>query len=165
MMDRATMAASIEGRVPFIDVPLVEFCMSLSERTKLGRPRLQKRLLRRAISEWVPREIVRGRKSGMPSPFPAFMDRKPEVVRRLLLGSDSYMRGVLPSGWLERRLGDRDEMRRHAPILYALVVFEVWHRLFIVEKAYDRPNMSLTDLFDFPAPSVPAARDVSGRSS
>ena len=38
MLDRATMAASVEGRVPFVDVPLVEFCMSLRARTKLGWP-------------------------------------------------------------------------------------------------------------------------------
>jgi asparagine synthase (glutamine-hydrolysing) len=41
MLDRATMAASIEGRVPFVDVPLVEFCVSLSGRTKLGWPQVR----------------------------------------------------------------------------------------------------------------------------
>ena len=86
MMDRSTMAASIEGRVPFVDVPLVEFCMSLSGRVKLGWPAVQKRLLKRAIADWVPPQVVQSKKSGMPSHFPTFMAQHPDVVRRLLLG-------------------------------------------------------------------------------
>jgi asparagine synthase (glutamine-hydrolysing) len=150
MLDRAAMAASVEGRVPFMDVPLVEFCMSLSARTKLGWPKVRKRLLKRAIADWVPSQIVRGAKSGMPSPFPTFMEKHPEVVRQLVLGPDAYARRVLPEEWLQHRLRSVDDMRRSYPFLYALVVFEVWHRLFVVERTYDRPEMPLSELFRFP---------------
>jgi asparagine synthase (glutamine-hydrolysing) len=158
MLDRATMAASIEGRVPFVDVPLVEFCASLSSRTKLGWPYARKRLLKRAISKWVPQEILSGRKSGMPSHFPAFMARNPDTIRRVLLGPEAYARTVLPSEWLEARLRTADEMVRSFPVLYALVIFEIWHRLFVVERAYERPSMQLAELFRLPQ-AVASARD------
>lgn len=150
MLDRATMAASVEGRVPFVDVPVVEFCMALSARTKLGWPQVRKRLLKRAIAEWVPEGVVRAPKSGMPSHFPSFMARDPDLVRRLLLGSDSFARSVLPEEWLRGRLASADAMTRGFPVLYALVILEVWHRLFVLERAYERPAMSLSELFRVP---------------
>jgi asparagine synthase (glutamine-hydrolysing) len=150
MLDRATMASSLEGRVPFVDIALVEYCMSLSSRTKLGMPRLQKRLLRKAIAEWMPSEIVRAKKAGMPSPFPAFVEQRPSVVRQIVLGRDAFAPTLLSREWLERRLGSIEDMKRHAPLLYALVIFEIWHRLFIVERSYDQPKASLSDLFEIP---------------
>ena len=156
MLDRATMAASLEGRVPFVDGPLVEYCMSLSSRTKLGWPRLQKRLLRRAVAEWMPKEIVHGKKAGMPSPFPAFIERRPGVIRQLVLGPDAFSPSLLPREWLEQLLGRKEDMTRHAPVLYALVILEIWHRLFIVERRYDRPTASLSDLFEIPEKSIRA---------
>ena len=150
MMDRATMAVSIEGRVPFLDVPLVEFCASLSGRTKLGWPQVQKRLLKRAIADHVPSQIVRRKKTGMPSHFPSFMAQHPAVVRHLLLGPESYTRSVLPNDWLEGLLGSAERMQGNFPVLYAMVVLEVWHRLFVEERIYARPTMPLSDLFRLP---------------
>jgi asparagine synthase (glutamine-hydrolysing) len=156
MLDRATMAASIEGRVPFVDVPLVEFCASLSGRAKLGWPQVRKRVLKRAIADAVPSRILQGQKTGMPSHFPTFMARRPELVRHVLLGPQAYAKNVLPVDWLEARLGSVEEMQRSFPVLYALVVFEVWHRLFVEEGVYDRPNMSLSELMRVPARSMTA---------
>jgi asparagine synthase (glutamine-hydrolysing) len=150
MLDRATMAASVEGRVPFVDVPVVEFCMALDARTKLGWRRVRKRLLKRAIAEWVPEQVVRGPKSGMPSHFPRSMARDPQLVRRLLLGSDSFARSVLPEEWLRGRLASAESMTNNFPVLYALVILEVWHRLFVVERTYERPAMPLSELFRIP---------------
>jgi asparagine synthase (glutamine-hydrolysing) len=156
MMDRATMAASVEGRVPFIDVPLVEFSMVLDGRTKLGWPQLQKRLLKGAIAEWVPRQILHSAKSGMPSHFPTFMARHPDVVRKIVLGREAYARTVLPEDWLRARLASVETMSKSYPVLYALVIFEVWHRLFVVERTYDRPQMSLSELFGTTRPGLAA---------
>ena len=110
MLDRATMAASVEGRVPFVDVPLVEFCMSLRARTKLGWPPFQASA-QAWIAERVPAKILRAAKSGMPSHFPTFMERHPDVICRVLLGKDAYARTVLPEEWLRSRLAER---RRYA---------------------------------------------------
>ena len=116
MLDRATMAASIQGRVPFVDVPLVEFCVALSGRTKLGFPQARKRLLKQAIAERVPARILRGAKSGMPSHFPTLIARRPELVRQaLFLGPDAYAREVLPGDWLRQRVSSVAEMQRSFP--------------------------------------------------
>jgi hypothetical protein len=94
----------------------------------------------------------------MPSHFPTFMARNPDTIRRVLLGPEAYARTVLPSEWLEARLRTADEMVRSFPVLYALVIFEIWHRLFVVERAYERPSMQLAELFRLPQ-AVASARD------
>lgn len=151
MMDRATMAASVEGRVPFLDVPLVEFCYSLSGNIKLGKPAMQKRLLKSALAKFVPKEIVTRKKSGMPSHFAVFMSQYPEVVRQLLLAKDGCVVNVLPRTWLEGLVGTRERMKANFRVLYPLVVLEVWNRLFIRERSYHRPEMTLSELFRLPS--------------
>jgi len=59
-VDRSTMAHSIEGRVPFLDVDFVEYTMSIDPELKLagkGR-RIEKWLLRHAFVDYLPAEVV-----------------------------------------------------------------------------------------------------------
>jgi len=151
MMDRATMAASIEGRVPFLDIPLAEFCFSLGDRMKLGWPPSAKRLLKQFIADKVPSQIIRRQKCGMPSPFQAFIAEHPMVVRELLFSEDGYLKSVLPRQWLEQVASGTQQQESHFRMLYSLVVFEVWHKLFIRERHYAKPTMDLSDLFKIPS--------------
>ena len=153
MMDRATMAASIEGRVPFLDVALVEFCFAIGSGTKLGWPPVQKRLLKQAIAPWVPSAILHRKKSGMPSHFCSFLAQHPAIVRELLLGRKAYVRNLFPR-WVEELVGGSSAMQHNFPVLYALVVFEVWRRLFIEERIYDKPAMTLSELFHLPGKAM-----------
>jgi asparagine synthase (glutamine-hydrolysing) len=55
--DRVAMAASIEGRVPFLDHRLIEFAGRLPPQWKL-RVLEEKFLLRRAVGDWLPSSIA-----------------------------------------------------------------------------------------------------------
>jgi len=59
-VDRATMAHSIEGRVPFLDIGFVEYAMSIDPRLKLAgkSKRIEKWLLRQAFTRYLPDEII-----------------------------------------------------------------------------------------------------------
>ena len=59
-VDRATMAHSIEGRVPFLDIDFVEYAMSIDPKLKLAgkKSRIEKWLLRQAFSDYLPKEIL-----------------------------------------------------------------------------------------------------------
>jgi len=67
-VDKSTMANSIEVRVPFIDKDLTEFVLSLpsSLKTKNG---VQKYLLKKAMEDMVPKEILYGPKRGFSVPY------------------------------------------------------------------------------------------------
>jgi asparagine synthase (glutamine-hydrolysing) len=152
MMDRATMACSIEGRVPFLDVPLVEFAFSLCGSMKLGWPRSPKRLLKAAIEDLVPRSILSRKKIGMPSPFPRLIAQEHNrLVRAVLLARDSFVKTILPPGWIESLIRTPQAAAQSYRVLYSLLILEVWHRRFIREKNYARPTENIRDLLEMPA--------------
>jgi asparagine synthase (glutamine-hydrolysing) len=59
-VDRATMAHSIEGRVPFLDIDFVEYVMSIDPSLKQAgkTSRIEKWLLRQAFSGYLPDEVL-----------------------------------------------------------------------------------------------------------
>lgn len=67
-MDRMSMAHGLEGRVPFLDVPLVEWGLSLRSSMKLGI-RETKRVVKRVAGGLLSERIVRGPKSGFGLPL------------------------------------------------------------------------------------------------
>lgn len=89
-VDRATMAASVEVRVPFLDNDLLDFVMNLPGRTKTPRGR-QKGLLKAALAGVVPDEVLQGAKHGLEVPVgswlkgalkPFFFDQLATLERR-----------------------------------------------------------------------------------
>jgi asparagine synthase (glutamine-hydrolysing) len=66
--DSMSMAHSLEVRVPFLDHPLVEFVANLPERVKRGDAR-PKSLLRAALADLLPREVVGQRKRTFTFPW------------------------------------------------------------------------------------------------
>jgi len=58
-VDRMTMANSIEGRVPFLDVKMVNFAFSIDEKLKLSPvKRIEKWILRKVAEKYLPEQVV-----------------------------------------------------------------------------------------------------------
>jgi asparagine synthase (glutamine-hydrolysing) len=76
-MDRMAMAHGLEGRVPFLDVGLIEWGLALPTRFKLGL-RSNKRVLKEVAARWLSPRIVHGPKSGFGLPLGAWF-RGPEL--------------------------------------------------------------------------------------
>ena len=70
--DRASMAWSLEARVPFMDPVVANFAFSLPARHKV-RGLQKKRLLRKAVAQLLPGEVVHGRKRGFSIPAAAWL--------------------------------------------------------------------------------------------
>ncbi|PYP78191.1 MAG: asparagine synthase (glutamine-hydrolyzing) [Gemmatimonadetes bacterium] len=129
--DQMSMAASIESRVPFLDHPLVEWTATLPERLKL-RGGTTKFILREAMRDVLPPEILSRGKMGFPVPIGSWL-RGPyrAVVDELVLSPRA----------LERRLFDPESIRAlvrrhqagedHAERLWSLVNLEIWHRVVV----------------------------------
>jgi len=67
-VDRATMAAGLEARVPFLDHDLVDFCLRVPghKKIKFGR---RKWLLKKALEGVLPDSVIHGQKTGFGVPF------------------------------------------------------------------------------------------------
>ena len=130
--DQMSMAASIESRVPFLDHELVEFAAALPPRMKL-RGFTTKWILREAVREILPPEILTRKKMGFPVPFGIWM-RGPwqEIARDVLLDPRSRQRGIVEPSAVERLIsahaaGTADG----ADAIWSLLNLELWYRTHI----------------------------------
>jgi asparagine synthase (glutamine-hydrolysing) len=76
--DQMSMATSIESRVPFLDHPFVEFSARAPQRLKI-RGRTAKYILKRAVEDLLPADIIHRRKMGFPTPLREWL-RRPEAA-------------------------------------------------------------------------------------
>jgi len=70
--DQMSMAASIESRVPFLDHTFVEFAARIPDRLKI-RGGEQKFILKKAVEDLLPRDIIYRKKMGFPTPLRAWL--------------------------------------------------------------------------------------------
>lgn len=130
-MDMMTMAASIEGRTPFLDVRLAEFASALPAHWRI-RGLTTKRIVRLALAPRLPAAVIQRPKNGFRLPVGAWFRgplREPFVD--LLLGPDSVSGAYLSREALERLLADHVSGRRqNDKTLWALYALETFLRTF-----------------------------------
>ena len=126
--DRASMACSLEVRVPFLDHELVELCARIPAAHKVRR--LQgKHVLRLAARDNVPEFVLDKRKRGFFNEAVGSWIGADDgaLVDERLLGPDPAYLSVLDRGAVERVVREwRGGQAGHANLLLALVMLEVW---------------------------------------
>ncbi len=126
--DRASMAHSLEARVPFLDQAVTSFAFSLPARHRVRGFR-KKVLLRKAVAPLVPERIVRGKKRGFSIPAAAWLRGELEPFARETLSADTLRRqGFFDPRAVERVLdrhvrGEEDLSRQ----LWGLLAFTLWY--------------------------------------
>ncbi len=94
-LDRSTMGASIEGRVPFLDHDFAEFCFSMPNSFKF-KDGHEKYILKKAFEGILPNEILYRPKQGFPLPLEKLMMHGRESFNLLLDSKGSH--GLLKPG-------------------------------------------------------------------
>ncbi len=126
--DQMSMAASLESRVPFLDRDLVEFSLRLPERLKLDGW-TTKRVLREAMRDILPREILERPKMGFPVPVGAwFRGEYRHIVDDCVLGERAMARGLVDRNAARQLVAEHAAGRDHAQRLWSLVNLELWMR-------------------------------------
>jgi asparagine synthase (glutamine-hydrolysing) len=126
--DRASMAHSLEARVPFLDSVVVGFALSLPTRHKVRGLR-KKVLLRKAVEPLLPREVVHGRKRGFSIPAAAWLRGELEPFARDTLSPDTLRRQGFLRHEPVRRLLDEHVAGKHdwSRQLWGLLAFTLWY--------------------------------------
>jgi asparagine synthase (glutamine-hydrolysing) len=130
-MDKMSMAASIEARVPLLDHPLIEWAACLPDRFKV-RGLEGKVLLKRLARRLLPAEVVDRPKVGFTVPLaPWFRGPLRELLADTLLspaclGRGYYDPAVLRATVEDHLTGRRDRSRE----LWTLLTLELWHRAY-----------------------------------
>jgi asparagine synthase (glutamine-hydrolysing) len=126
--DRASMAWSLEARVPFLDTVVSNFAFSLPSPQRVRRLE-KKRLLRRALEPLLPREVVHGRKRGFSIPAAAWLRGELVPFARETLSPETLNRQGLLQPLPVRRVlddhvGGRADLSRQ---LWGLLALTLWY--------------------------------------
>src|SRR5262249_9433658 len=136
--DRVAMAHSVEGRFPFLDCRVVEFCSRLPADLKL-RGLTEKYLLRKLGERWLPEEIWSRRKRPYRAPIHQSFFNQPDLdyVRELLSPTQLKRSGLFKPAAVEqlvrkiddgRPLGETDDMA-----LVGIISTQLLHHQFVTD--------------------------------
>lgn len=128
LLDRTSMAHSVEGRVPYLDHRLVAAALAVPPeiRTPMGR---QKALLRDIAARYLPSAVIAAPKRGFASPVPTWMGAGlGQLTARLLTQPRALERGWWTAEGIHRLSAD---VPRHAFRLYALLMLELSIRIHV----------------------------------
>ncbi len=142
--DRASMAHSLEARVPFCDPFVASFAHTLPTRLKVRGLR-KKLLLRRAAAPLLPRSIVYGRKRGFSIPAAAWLRGELEPFARETLSAEALRRqGFFDPRRVESLIDDHVSRREdRSRQLWGLLAFTLWYEHH-VERTPGRPRIPET---------------------
>ncbi len=133
--DRASMAHSLEVRVPFLDHHLVEFCARIPPSMKVHRASVTKYLLKRAARGWVPDEIIDKPKIGFFNQAVSgwFRAQSSGAVQEYLLDDGARYADILDRGEVTRLVSAHAAGRDPgaAPTLLSILMLEVWLRTYL----------------------------------
>jgi asparagine synthase (glutamine-hydrolysing) len=129
LTDKATMAASVEGRVPLIDHRLVEFAFSLPISVNLLED-APKGLFKRVLRDRLPAALLNRRKEGFNPPDAAWLrnDGRMSLADELLGAATPMLNDLFDRTALESLINNPAQRRRSASMLFALFIFNRWQR-------------------------------------
>ncbi len=135
--DNMSMAASIESRVPFLDHVLVEWATRVPARVQI-RGNAGKQILKKAMEDLLPREIIYRTKLGFPTPWSGWLAARMDSIEQLLLEPRSIDRGFFNRGAIEGIFREhRAQHRDHYDRIWRLLNLELWYRVCLEGESHE----------------------------
>jgi asparagine synthase (glutamine-hydrolysing) len=131
-IDKATMAFSLEGRLPFLDHRLVELAFEIPSNYKIRRLST-KRILKKAVKGLLPDDVMSKSKHGFAVPTdPWFRGELKDFVFQTLMDGRARKRGYFNYPYIERLYRLHSSGKEvHDTALWLLLNFELWNRIYI----------------------------------
>ncbi len=126
-VDRASMATSLETRVPLLNVEVMTYLQKIPIDWKL-RGLTRKYLLRKAMEGRLPASIIGRRKRGFSIPIAAWLNRELQPLVREYLAEDRLDREGIFCGAEVSRLLDQhsSHVSNHAKRIWTILMFQLW---------------------------------------
>lgn len=131
-VDRMSMAASLEARVPLLDHELIEFVTRIPSELKL-KSLETKYIFKKAMEGIVPNEILYREKQGFGVPIGDWINvQLKDRIHSDLTDAKTIGRGYFNLKYIYTLLDEHRRNRRdHSHALWVLWMLELWHRRFI----------------------------------
>jgi asparagine synthase (glutamine-hydrolysing) len=133
--DQMSMATSIESRVPFLDHKFVEFAASVPPHMKL-RGKQGKYIVKKAVEDLIPRDIVYRKKMGFPTPITAWLLREEAgTIRDYLRDPEGVLAAYANSSYVTELLdkhvrGIHDATDR----IWRLLNLQLWGDIYLTGR-------------------------------
>jgi asparagine synthase (glutamine-hydrolysing) len=146
ILDRATMAYSLESRSPFLDPRFAEFMARVPTSMKIKGRRLR-HLERRLGEKYLPPEVLARKKQGFASPLMYILEGEVRALApRLLENSELVRAGYLQGARVKQLVGEHlARQYDHGNRIWLLLSAEVWYRRYISGRSEADLENELTD--------------------
>ena len=131
-MDIATMANSLEARIPFLDHKFMELVAGIPSQLKM-KGSMTKFILKKSFSDLLPEAILKRKKMGFGVPVSRWFKKElKEYIYEILMDSRTLNRGYFRREGIERLLDEHITSRYdHSAKIWALLILEIWFRVFM----------------------------------
>jgi len=130
--DRASMAASVEVRVPFIDKEVISLAMQINGSLKFKKKQ-SKYILKKVAEKYLPKKIIYRPKASFGAPIRSWIsgDLK-QMVDDLLSKERVEKRNIFNYEFIKKMINDDREGREdNAYKIYQLLTVELWLKAYI----------------------------------
>ncbi|TAK55105.1 MAG: asparagine synthase (glutamine-hydrolyzing) [Gammaproteobacteria bacterium] len=138
-LDRTSMGASVEARIPFLDHRLAHLAINLPLRYKVAA-RVDKWILKQVALRYMPRSLVMRRKAGFPIPVSDYIAP--------LCTADFFAGGFCEARLGLGRIGIQQTIHswRHSKDnLFGFVALEIWGRVYFLGQSVDEIGQLIAD--------------------
>lgn len=142
--DKMTMANSIENRVPYLDIDLVNFIESLPINLKLNGL-VGKYIHRKAAEDWLPKSIINRKKRGFETPIGEWFEQDfAHTLIDLVDSSHSFSRQYFDVRYIKEMIHQHKHKRRdYQRHLFILLSLELWYKNFYLTETRQQSRNTL----------------------
>lgn len=130
--DKVSMANSLEVRVPFLDLEMIDLACSIPYQYKINAE-MGKVVLRKATREFLPPGITEKKKQGFSPPEGSwYRDESLPYVKSILLSPRTLGRGYINPKFIQNTIQEHvGGKQNHRLLIWSLLSFEWWCRVFL----------------------------------
>jgi asparagine synthase (glutamine-hydrolysing) len=141
IVDRMSMAHSVECRAPLIDYKVVEYAASIPAHLKL-KGRTLKYMLTKVAARYLPNELIHRRKQGFGFPLALWMRTELKDFIGRLFGESRFVgHGVFERSCIDRLCAEHFQGKAdHNFRLWMLINLEIWYRLYFENASVNSMN-------------------------
>ncbi len=128
LTDKASMAVSLEARVPFLDYRLLELAFSVPSKSSLkNNYKKNKHSLKIAVKSDVPKEIVNRSKLGFNAPIPEWVGNNNEKIKNRLFNlKNGFISEVINKSTINNLLENTDKRKQSSETLFMIYIMDKW---------------------------------------
>jgi asparagine synthase (glutamine-hydrolysing) len=131
--DKGTMANSIEERLPLLDKEIIEFAFSIPPRFKIKKG-LEKYILRRAVEDLLPKEIINRPKKGFGTTVGHWMENELGELVSQKLSQGELLKEILKPEQRQALLKGLDKGFERYPFkIWTIFALELWYETYFLK--------------------------------